>query len=224
MQCRIARQIVQEYGLQEKLENPKVKKFNLPQKLEYINQAGYARAVLTPEKLKNILNRQGSHGTISIGAHGTAMSGIAGTAAIQYSFDRKGNVVLQVVYGGGGGGVSASTGLYVAFTNARDVYNLEGKTLQVGGSGGEGLVFGGDFLYLNRNKATKENYQGGSVNVGAGLGLVDIHAMITDTETINKHKNGTISNLLDIPFFYDACMNAYDNTLIKAIKRRAQDV
>ena len=44
------------------------------------------------------------------------MSGIAGTAAIQYSFDRKGNVVLQVVYGGGGGGVSASTGLYVAFT------------------------------------------------------------------------------------------------------------
>ena len=46
-QCRIARQIVQEYGLQEKLENPKVKKFNLPQKLEYINQAGYARAVLT---------------------------------------------------------------------------------------------------------------------------------------------------------------------------------
>ena len=205
--------------MQEKLENPKVKKFNLPQKLEYINQAGYARAVLTPEGLKNVISRLGNRGTFSIGASASGTAGAAGTAAIQYTFDAQGNVALQVTYGGGGGGLGASAEILFTHTNAPNYKGTNGYALQVGGSGGGFITAGADYIYTAPD-ALGHNYEGFDLNAGVGIGPLDLHGMVTKTETLNEDPEGNVPNMMDIPFVHNMMMKTYDCALIDAIAQK----
>jgi hypothetical protein len=84
------------------------------------------------------------------------------------------------VVGGAGGGVAlvgCSAGGFLEVTNADSVNDLKGGSIQAGGSFGEGLVLGGDYI-VGLNGKGMPSYQGVEVNLGIGGGLpLDLHVL-----------------------------------------------
>jgi RHS repeat-associated protein len=85
----------------------------------------------------NPVNLRDSSGlwTIAIGVAGTAGAGGGVGGGFSFVFDNKGNVGIISSAGGGGlGGISYSAGAQVQVTNANTIYDLNGLSLQSGGS------------------------------------------------------------------------------------------
>ncbi len=97
--------------------------------------------------------------------------------AIGYSAN---NGVTAGVVGGVGGGVGlvgGSGGGFVEVTNADEVNDLRGGSIQAGGSLGEGVVVGGDYI-VGLNNDGSVSYQGFELNAGLGLGMpIDLHLL-----------------------------------------------
>jgi len=77
---------------------------------------------------------------------------------------------------GGGGPASASACVGVQVTSAKTVSQLKGLGVSVGGSGGEGLSFGGGLV-------GSDSYKGGELSAGVGFGVFpgEGHSIVTVT-------------------------------------------
>ncbi len=105
------------------------------------------------------------------------MSGSAGagggvTGSIMLVFDGHGNVGI-IESGGGGGmaGVCAGGGGNFQWTNADTIYDLEGVSVQTGGSLTVGPGFGGN---IGAEWVVAMGYQGFNFNIGGATGPVPI--------------------------------------------------
>ena len=108
-------------------------------------------------------------GFIGISFNRTTFGG-TGTISLGVSFDGKGNIASTLIAGGGGssGAFGASVGITAAVSfDAPDIDAVGGASTVVGGSGGVGLVAGGD-IALSKY-APGKYYAMGSETVGVGL-------------------------------------------------------
>jgi hypothetical protein len=106
------------------------------------------------------------HGTFSINVPSILIGGIvAGRGGVEFAFDNKGNLIIM---GGLGGGAiapgSAGIGAGVKVTNAPSVEKLPGLSVQLGGSGGEVVAVGGEWVFFSDDEGNK--YNGLAVDVG----------------------------------------------------------
>jgi RHS repeat-associated protein len=96
--------------------------------------------------------------------------GWAGVGSVGISFDGEGNVAFTLNGGGGGttGGFGAALGLTGSISfDAPNIDAVAGWSTVVGGSGGGGLIAGGDIAFSK--KADGEFYHMGSVTAAVGL-------------------------------------------------------
>ncbi len=111
------------------------------------------------------------NGTVGGGVNLTGGAGayLSGSVAI-FQIDSEGNVVLLSPTLGGGGvaGVMAEVTGFVMFTNAENIYQLEGWFVNAGGGGDIGLAVGGDYLWFKEH-GTKKQFTGQMYNAGLGL-------------------------------------------------------
>jgi hypothetical protein len=87
--------------------------------------------------------------------------------------DTKGNIGFVESGGGGGmGGVGGSGGIIIQVTTAKDIYQLKGLSTQTGGSIGEGLVVGVEYII-------GDGYTGVNFTFGLGGGWtpVELHSV-----------------------------------------------
>jgi hypothetical protein len=116
---------------------------------------------------------QSSGGTVGIGVGGTGGGGSAGSASGMLVVDTKGNVGFVESAGGGGmGGIGGSYGAIIQVTNAKDIYQLKGLSTQTGGSIGEGLTVGLEYII-------GDGYTGVNFAFGPGGGLTpgELHSV-----------------------------------------------
>ena len=86
---------------------------------------------------------------------------------IAVGYSQESGLTVGVV-GGGLGGLgtpSASVGVFGEGTGAAQVSDLAGGSVQMGGSAGEGIGIGGDYI-VGLNDDWSTSYQGGEVNLG----------------------------------------------------------
>ncbi|MFZ7133301.1 MAG: RHS repeat-associated core domain-containing protein [Eubacteriales bacterium] len=111
--------------------------------------------------------------TVAIGLYSSAGCGVDLDACIMLVFDDKGNWgIMTVVAPGGMIGASMSAGVTYQWTNADTIFDLAGESTQVGGSItlGEGVAIGAEYVY-------GEGYEGFNINIGAGIGTPEVHAV-----------------------------------------------
>jgi RHS repeat-associated protein len=114
-----------------------------------------------------------SGGTVGIGVGGTGGAGAAGSVSGMLVVDTKGNIGFVESGGGGGmGGVGGSGGIIIQVTTAKDIYQLKGLSTQTGGSIGEGLVVGVEYII-------GDGYTGVNFTFGLGGGWtpVELHSV-----------------------------------------------
>jgi hypothetical protein len=76
-------------------------------------------------------------------------------------------------------GFGGSASGFLQVTDADSVDSLKGESVQVGGSAGEALVIGGDYI-VGYDKNCKPTYKGGDISVGVGAGSpIEGHAFRT---------------------------------------------
>jgi RHS repeat-associated protein len=112
--------------------------------------------------------------TVGVGLGGTAGAGAAVSGSVLVVFDGHGNIGFAESAGGGGmGGINASGGLMFQVTTADTIYNLKGFSTQTGGSFGEPISIGGEYIIGN-------GYTGVNINVGIGGGLTpgELHSVL----------------------------------------------
>lgn len=119
--------------------------------------------------------------TFAIGLTGSLGAGGGITGSFDITFDSQGNLGVLISGGGGGyGGVSASGGFNVLWTNANSLNDIQGQSYMVGGSGGEGpLTFGGNVVIGN-------TYKGGEIEwtpLSAGTPINE-YGMITYSKAV----------------------------------------
>jgi len=126
--------------------------------------------IFTPTKSSS---SHSSGGTVGVGGSFTAGTGKAVSATVLLVFDSYGNVgYLQSAGGGGMGGSSVSGTFLIQVTNAKDIYKLKGLSVQTGGSIGEGLTAG--IEYINGNDYSGVNF---SFGLGEGLTIGELHSI-----------------------------------------------
>ena len=114
-----------------------------------------------------------SKGTIGVGFSTTGGTGKAASGTILIVFDEAGNVGYLKSGGAGGmGGSSVSGTFIIQATNAKDIYKLKGLSSQSGGSLGEGLTVGLEYI-------TGSGYHGVNFSFGLGTGLTpaELHSI-----------------------------------------------
>lgn len=142
--------------------------------------------IFRPTEFKS---RRNPKGTIGIGFSASAGTGKAGSGTILVVFDEVGNVGYLKSGGFGGmGGSSVSGTFLIQVTNAKDIYKLKGLSVQTGGSVGEGLSVGLEYV----NGA---GYHGVNFSFGLGTGLTpaELHS-IAEYASVNGAKVDDIIN------------------------------
>src|SRR5690554_5076660 len=134
--------------------------------------------------------------TLQIGFSGTGGGGAGGTAGSGFVFGwSKGNGLQAGTYKTSGGGTffgySGSLTLDVSISGNNNINDLQGIAWTNGGSGGEGLVFGGEInVPLNAPAGTKPSL---TLSGGAGAGIpAEVHSFVTYTE-INESVDNSVS-------------------------------
>jgi len=111
------------------------------------------------------------NGTVGMGVNMMVGAGVYMSASVAiFQIDSEGNVVLlSPSIGGGGvtGVVSEMTG-FVMRTNAENISQLAGWSVNAGVGGDVGLAVGGDYLWFKEYGAKKE-YTGQMYNAGIGI-------------------------------------------------------
>lgn len=114
-----------------------------------------------------------SSSTIGIGGTFTAGTGKAVSGTIMIVIDDHGNVgYLKSAGVGGMGGSSISGSFIIQVTNAKDIYKLNGLSIQTGGSVGQGGSIGIEYV-------TGEGYNGVNFTFGIadGLTVAELHSI-----------------------------------------------
>jgi hypothetical protein len=130
------------------------------------------------------------HWVASVSFGGTySWLGWTGAGSVGVTFDGNWNVALGVTVGGGGstpgagGAVGTTAGVSL---DAPDIYAFEGAGSQYGGSGGIGVVLGGD-VSVSKN-SSGGYYKMGSITLAAGTKFTapgipaEGHALVTGTK------------------------------------------
>ena len=95
---------------------------------------------------------------------------------LYFGYSKEAGFTVGVLAGntpGAGGPISASASFFGQVTSAKAVCDLKGPSAQVGGSGGEGPVIGGDLVI-------GDGYQGIQGSVGVGVGFpFEIHGLVS---------------------------------------------
>lgn len=121
--------------------------------------------------------------TFGFGWTTTGGAAAGGTVTTSYSVDTSGNVSSVTTTGAGGyGGVGISTGPSFSYTNADSNADLSGTGGQFGGSVGEGVSIGAE--YVTGTQGDGSPYHGVDVNpaFAAGLAPAEAHGLVTDTQ------------------------------------------
>lgn len=114
-----------------------------------------------------------SGGTVGVGVGATGGGGAVASGSMMVVVDTKGNVgVVESAGAGGMGGVGGSYGVVLQVTNAEDIYKLKGLSTQTGGSVGEGLTAGLEYII-------GDGYSGVNFSFGPGGGLTpaELHSI-----------------------------------------------
>lgn len=126
-------------------------------------------------------------GTASLSLEGSFVlsQNIGGTASIGIAVDRDGNIAFVKSYGVVAGVPSAFLGGVLTVTDAPNIKNLEGESIQVGGSfSASGVSVGGELTSF-QDPSTLELYSGGSISVGFSPDVTpEIHGSVVTTEII----------------------------------------
>ena len=124
-------------------------------------------------------------GTIVVGADYLMGFGAGTSGNIGLGIDRNGNigVIFGMYYGAAMPGVSI-TG-FLSVSNAKGLNGLKGKSLSVGGSAGEGAVFGGEVTIMPIPGEPTPAIAG-TLQMGIGGGIpVETHAQYGETHVIS---------------------------------------
>jgi RHS repeat-associated protein len=133
-----------------------------------------------------------SGGTVGVGVGGTGGGGAAGSFSGMLVVDTKGNFGFVESAGGGGmGGVGGSGGIIIQVTNAKDIYQLKGLSTQTGGSIGEGLTVGIEYII-------GDGYTGVNFTFGPGGGWtpVELHS-VAEYAAVQGHSIEDILNFIN---------------------------
>ena len=137
-------------------------------------------------------------GTYSSGINVSLAWGGGGYASAGWAVDLNGNVGL--VFSGGGGGGTPSVGLsrYHTTTNANDIYDLGGFSMQTGGSIDLGISVGGEYTMFQDGESG-EIYQGVTVSGGISLPAlvipVELHGEVGKSYVIGFNIKDAISKI-----------------------------
>ena len=152
------------FGLKDRLP----RNYNWKHGNPYLNRLG--------SSMSSSLNKgssSSSGGTVGVGIGGTGGAGAGGSGSSMIVVDTKGNVgVVNSAGAGGMGGVGGSGTVIMQVTNAKDIYQLKGWSTQTGGSVGEGLTVGLEYVI-------GDGYHGVNFTFGPGGGLtpVELHSI-----------------------------------------------
>lgn len=134
--------------------------------------------------------------TLGIGFNLNFGAGAGGSVSIMLAFDGHGGIAVVYSGGGGGfGGVGGSATVQGQWTSADRVQDLSGVCVQTGGSGGEGL--GGGLEWV-----AAEKYQGVNLNFGlaGGLAPIEMHSNIEVAKVTALRDNQQSKNQLPLSF------------------------
>lgn len=129
--------------------------------------------------------------TLSFGFGLSAFLGAGASYSYTVAFDGHGNFASQIskanVFKDGSGGTfglcSAGASIITSYSKLDTVDDLEGESLNVGGSVTVGVVSVGGELISSVDE--EPEVLGGTAAVGVGVGI-DVHATASKTETIQK--------------------------------------
>ena len=111
------------------------------------------------------------NGTAGMGVNLTVGAGVYMSASVAiFQIDSEGNMVLLSPSIGGGGitGAAAEMTGFVMFTNAENISQLAGWSVNGGIGGDVGLAIGGDYLWF-KEVGAKQEYTGQMYNAGIGI-------------------------------------------------------
>jgi RHS repeat-associated protein len=109
--------------------------------------------------------------TVGVGIAGNAYFAWGVSGCIMIVFDGHGNWGVFVSGGAGGyAGIGVSGGIQIQFTNADNIFQLEGISVQTGGSIGDVVSASLEFVGGN-------GYIGGQITVGAGTPGIEMHGV-----------------------------------------------
>ena len=134
--------------------------------------AAKAVAVKAIKQVRNIRSKlaKSNMRTYTVGGNGAGAFIIGGMASGGIAVDKHGNVGTIVTAGMGGGTPSLSSTAYVGRYNTPSIQELEGLSVQVGGSVDVGFSIGAEHqLLISTDGAT---YSGGCVMAGAGFAVL----------------------------------------------------
>ncbi len=119
------------------------------------------------------------NGTFTSGIGSSVAFGGGGTGGIGVSRDLRGNVAIQPFGGWGGATPNAGISHFAMYTNAESIRELEGRAVQVGGSGGLLASVGADYVFNE-----ERTYSGIIVSGGASLMPGELHGEYVYTGTL----------------------------------------
>ncbi len=122
--------------------------------------------------LSDPINRADPSGlrTFGVGFGGSGGAGAGGSVTVLWLIDTEGNIGRVTSQGGGGYfGAGGSAGVTYHTSGAPTIHDLNGQSTQLGGSVGEGVSVGGE--WVNAMDRSGNWYQGFEVNLGLGAGV-----------------------------------------------------
>ena len=127
-----------------------------------------------------------SNVTVVGGLSGRAACGVSVNGSVYVAADIKGNFALYVSYGSGGGFPSASASVYGGFISSPDARYLGGLGFATGGSIGEVLGVGGDYI-IAIDDEHNTTYHGATVGVKTIIEVpvpVEMHCDVSNSNMI----------------------------------------
>ena len=135
--------------------------------------------------------------TRAVGINLSAASGVAGAGSIALTTDNRGNIGVMKTNCVGAGTISASASLFKTTTNAPNIYEQNGNSAQIGGSGTiGGLSVGAEYVVFH-NLESKKRYDGETVLIGvsAPSSPIEIHAEFANSTVYGINIYDEIENL-----------------------------
>lgn len=132
-----------------------------------------------------LLGKSIDSGTISVGVSGSLIAIAGASGNVGLAMDRQGDVGVTISYGGFAGNPSASLVGFISISNATDLEELKGLSIEVGGSFGADPSVGAETFTFENDDGRK--YAGFNLlsGVGIAIGGAEVHSGAMHTKVID---------------------------------------